>query len=211
MPSRIAAGDDVDEEAAVGDAVEGRRHAGGHRRRLQAGTDGDQESQSLGEGRQRRGHDPGVLAAAAGRQEHAEIAEAVGRLRHLLQIGEVDGPAADRRAEIAAVAVRRQEPENVHRVVGVCGHARVPRTGAGASAGGRCGVDPLRLGLHQVTGRSPVSEQPPCQAAGSRNSRAWHARRRRRGRRCSSRSTLLSGLHQGSDQSLFLNRRLATG
>ncbi len=110
---RIAAGDDVDQQPAVGDPVQRRRHPGGDAGRLQAGADGDQETQPLGERHQRRGHDPGILARAPGGQEHAEIAQIVGRLGDLAQVAQVDLARTLGRAEIATVAVRRQEPEDV--------------------------------------------------------------------------------------------------
>ena len=91
---RVAAGDDVDQQAAVRDPVERRRHARGDGRRLQAGPHRDQESQPLGQRRQRRRDHPGILAAAPGRQQHAVIAELVGGLRDLAQIVEVHLAAA---------------------------------------------------------------------------------------------------------------------
>ena len=118
---RVAAGDHVDQQPAVRDPVERRRHARGHGGRLQARADGDQEAQPLGQRRQGRGDDPAVLAGAAGRQQHAVVAEIVGRLGDLAQIGEVDLPGALAGAEIAAVAMGRQEPEDVG--VGGAAHA----------------------------------------------------------------------------------------
>ena len=114
----IAAGDDVDQQPAVRDPVERRGHARGNARRLQAGPDSDEIAQPLGQRRHRGGHDPGILATSPGRQQHAEIAELIGGLRDLAQIVEVHLAAADGGAEIAAVAVRRQEPEDIG--VGCC-------------------------------------------------------------------------------------------
>ncbi|ESY93904.1 hypothetical protein X741_16585 [Mesorhizobium sp. LNHC229A00] len=65
---RIAASDDIDQQAAVGNAVERGGHARGKRRRLQAGPHGDEETQPLCQWRQRRGNHPGILAGPAGRQ-----------------------------------------------------------------------------------------------------------------------------------------------
>jgi hypothetical protein len=110
---RISAGDDIDEEPAVGDAIERRRHARGDGRRLQPGPDSHEIAQPLRERRDARGHDPGILAASARRQQHAIIAELIGGLRDLAEIVEVHLAATLRRAEIAAVAMGRQEPEDV--------------------------------------------------------------------------------------------------
>ena len=51
-----------------------------------------------------------------GRQQHAVIAQRIGRLGDLAQIGEIDGAAADAGAEVTAVAVGRNEPEDVRRL-----------------------------------------------------------------------------------------------
>ena len=56
------------------------------RRRLQPGPHRDEKAQPLGQGRERGGDDPGILATAPGRQQHAEIAELVRGLRDLAQI-----------------------------------------------------------------------------------------------------------------------------
>ena len=85
----IAAGDDVDQQPAVRDPVERRGHARRDGRRLQAGPHRDEIAQPLGQRRDRGGDDPGILAAAPGRQQHAVIAELVGGLRDLAQIVEV--------------------------------------------------------------------------------------------------------------------------
>src|SRR4029434_5129951 len=47
----IAAGDDVDQEPPIRDAVQRRGHARGDARRLQAGPDGNEIAQPLGERR----------------------------------------------------------------------------------------------------------------------------------------------------------------
>ena len=109
----IAAGDDVDQQTAIGDPIERRSHPRGNARRLQAGPNGDEVAQPLGERRNAGGDDPRILAASPGRQQHAEIAELVGGLRDLAQIVEIDLASADRCAEITAVAMGRQEPEDV--------------------------------------------------------------------------------------------------
>ena len=110
---RIASGDDVDQKPALRNTVERRRHARRNRRRLQSRPYRDQIPQPLGPGRNRRRDDPGILAASSGRQQHAEIAEIVGGLRDLAQVWKADGAGADRGAEMAAVAMRRQEPQDI--------------------------------------------------------------------------------------------------
>ena len=109
----IAAGDDVDQQPSVRHPVERRGHPRRDARRLQAGPHRDQIAQPLGPGRDGRCHHPGILAASPRRQQHAEIAELIGGLRDLAQIVEIHLAAAGRGAEIAAVAMGRQEPENV--------------------------------------------------------------------------------------------------
>jgi hypothetical protein len=59
------------------------------------------------------GNHPGILAASPRRQQHAEIAELIRGLRDLAQIVEIHLAAAGRGTEIAAIAMGRQEPENV--------------------------------------------------------------------------------------------------
>jgi hypothetical protein len=109
----IASGDDVDEEAAVGNPVQCRRHARGDARRLQAGPDGHEIAQPLGERGNSGSDDPGILAASPGRQQYAVIAKLVGGLRDLAQIVKADFTPAGRGAEIAAITMGRQEPEDV--------------------------------------------------------------------------------------------------
>ena len=57
--------------------------------------------------------DPGIFAAASSRQQHAEIAEIVGRLRDLAQVLKADRTGANGGAEMMAVAMGRQEPKDV--------------------------------------------------------------------------------------------------
>jgi hypothetical protein len=82
----VAAGDDVDQQAAIRQAVEGGRHAHRQARRGQARTDRHQELELLRHVDQRRRHHPRVFAGAAGRQQHAVVAQRVGGHRHLLQV-----------------------------------------------------------------------------------------------------------------------------
>ena len=110
---RIAADDDVEQQPATAEAVERRRLARGFAGRGDARPQGDQEFQPLGMGDDRGAGDPGILAAAAGRDQHAEIAEPVGRLGDLPQVAVAARAPADRRAEMGAVAAGRQEPEEI--------------------------------------------------------------------------------------------------
>ena len=86
---RIAAGDEIDEEAAVADAVERGGLARPMGRRREAGPQRGEKLQPLGVRRERRGDDPRVLAMRADGDQRAAEAEAVGRLGDLLEIGEV--------------------------------------------------------------------------------------------------------------------------
>ena len=109
----ITAGDDIDEEAAFGDAVEGGGHAGCNAGGEEAGPHGDEETQ-LPRGRDHGGgNHPGILAAPPGRQQHAVVAKLICSLCHLAQVAERDLPSAFGCAEIVAVAVRRQEPQDI--------------------------------------------------------------------------------------------------
>ena len=110
---RVAAGDDVDEQAAARDPVQRRRHPRRHRGLLQPRPHGHEEAQALGQRDEGAGDDPAVLAAAARGQQDAVIAELVHGLRYLAQVGERGLARPDRGAEIAAVAVGRDEPEDV--------------------------------------------------------------------------------------------------
>ena len=109
----VAAGDDIDQEPAVGQAVEGRRHAHRQARRRQPGAHGHQEFEPAGFADQAGRDHPGVFAGTAGGQQHAFIAQRVGRHRDLAQVVMVDRTRALRGAEVTAVAVGREEPENI--------------------------------------------------------------------------------------------------
>ena len=109
----IAARDDVDQEPAIGNPVERCGHACGDAWRLQARPHRNEIAQPFGKRRDAGGDDPGILARPPGWQQHAEIAELVGSLRDLAQIIEVHFTPTDGRAEIAAVTMGRQEPEDV--------------------------------------------------------------------------------------------------
>ena len=108
---RIAAGNDIDQRAPIGQPIERRRHSRGLRRRHDAGPDRDEKPEPLGQRREGRGDQPAVLARAPGRDQHALEAEEVGGERDLLEIGEIPPARILRRTEIAAVAERREEPE----------------------------------------------------------------------------------------------------
>ena len=106
----VAAGDQVDEEAAVADAVERCGLAREMRRRRQSRAQRDQETQSLRQRGQRRRDDPGVFAMRADGDQRAAEAEPVGGLSDLLEIGEIRGAVAFVGPEIGAVAADRDEP-----------------------------------------------------------------------------------------------------
>ncbi|MNN15309.1 hypothetical protein D3C81_1284110 [compost metagenome] len=110
----VAAGDQVDQQPAVGEAIEGCRHARRQCRRHQARPHRDQEFQALRHGRQRRCRHPWVFARAAGGNQHPFIAERIGGHGDLLHIVEIDFARAFGGAEVAAVAVGGDKPEYVH-------------------------------------------------------------------------------------------------
>ena len=123
---RIAAGDDVDQQSSAGNAVEGCGHPCGERRVEQARPEGDEIAELFGQRHQRRGDHPAILAAAAGGDQHAVIAQPVRRTRDLCEIGVIDVAGADLRAEIAAIAMRRQKPQNIRIRCGLQGHSVSP-------------------------------------------------------------------------------------
>ena len=80
---RVAAGDDVEQEPAAREALEGLHLLGG-----QGGCEGSrpERDEELQPGRdlgEHRARDPGVLAPGAGRCQHGFVAEVVGGLRDL--------------------------------------------------------------------------------------------------------------------------------
>ena len=113
----VAARDEVHQHASAGEPIEGRRHARGKTRLMQARPHRDQELEPRRRADQARRDHPRVFAGAAGGNQHAFVAELVGRAGDLLQVGQVDRARAFGGAEIAAVAVRGEEPEDVHRHV----------------------------------------------------------------------------------------------
>jgi len=110
---RVAAGDQVEQRATAREPIQrcrlARRHGGRNDPRAQR----DQEFQALGERDQRGGHQPGILAGAAGGNQHAAKTEAVGGLGDLAEVAVVDGAGAFAGAEVLAVAMGGQEPEDV--------------------------------------------------------------------------------------------------
>ena len=110
----VAAGHHVDQQTTVGQSIERRRHARRNGGRNDPRADRYQITQAFGQRHQRRGDHPRVFAGATGGNQHAVIAEAVGGLRHLFQIIQGDRARALGGAQVMAVAVGRQEPENIH-------------------------------------------------------------------------------------------------
>jgi len=86
---RVAAGDDVEQEPAAGDALVGGGHLRGQGGGDGAGAERDEEPQPLGLADERGRGDPGVLAERAGRGEHAPEAEALGGAGDLGEVVDV--------------------------------------------------------------------------------------------------------------------------
>src|SRR5690606_33114248 len=61
----------------------------------------------------RGGHQPGVLAGTPGGDQHAAETEAVGSLGDLRQIAVVHGTSTFGGAQVLAITMGRQEPEDV--------------------------------------------------------------------------------------------------
>ncbi|MNN34243.1 hypothetical protein D3C81_1480410 [compost metagenome] len=110
---RVATGDQVEQRPTIGKAVEGRRLARSHGRRDDPRTQRDEEFQALGDRDQRGGDQPGVLAGTPGGDQHAAETEAVGGLGDLGQVAVVDGAGALGGAQVVAVAVGGEKPEDV--------------------------------------------------------------------------------------------------
>src|SRR5690606_2747984 len=98
---------------AIGQTVQSGGLGGGDGGGDDPGAQRHQELEMPGHRNQRSGYQPGVLAGAAGGDEHAAVAELVGGLGDLLQIAVIHGAGALGGAQIATVAVGGQEPENV--------------------------------------------------------------------------------------------------
>ncbi|MNZ75761.1 hypothetical protein D3C78_942470 [compost metagenome] len=109
----VATGDQVEQRPAVGQAVQGCRLARRDRRRNDAWTQGNQEFQMLGHRDQRCCHQPGILAGTPGRDQHTTKAETVGGLGNLLQVTVIDRTGTLGCAQVLAVTVGGEEPENV--------------------------------------------------------------------------------------------------
>ena len=121
---RLAAGDDVEQQAAPAEVLEGRGHLGGQGRRRQAGAEGDEELEPLRERGEHRGGEPGVLAPGAGRGQRGLEAELLGAAGDLAEVGHAGraagGAVLDAVAaadDVASVAsVGGQEPVELHGV-----------------------------------------------------------------------------------------------
>lgn len=102
---RIAAGDQIEQRAPVGQAIQRRRLARRQRRGDDARPQRDQKLQPLGDRDQRGGHQPGVFARTAGGDQHPAESQPVRRLGDLLQITVIDAARSLCAAKIVAVAV----------------------------------------------------------------------------------------------------------
>ena len=110
----VAARHQVDEQPPAREAIKRGRHARRQRRLVQAGAHGHQKLEVARDGQQAGRHHPRVFARAAGGDEHAFVAQAVGRHGHLLEVVVVELAGTFGSAEVAAVAVGGDEPENFH-------------------------------------------------------------------------------------------------
>lgn len=102
---RIAAGDQIEQRAPVGQAIQRCRLARRQRRGDDARPQRDQKFQPLGDRDQRGGHQPGVFARAAGGDQYAAESQPIRRLGDLLQVTVIDAARPLCAAEIVAVAV----------------------------------------------------------------------------------------------------------
>src|SRR5690606_6277745 len=86
----------------------------GELRRTDARADGDQELESPGRADQARRHDPCVFAGTPRGQQYAVIAQGVGRDSHLAEVIMAAGAGSMGSAQVARIAVRGNEPEDIH-------------------------------------------------------------------------------------------------
>ncbi len=110
---RIAAGDDVDQQASTRQSVECRRRAGGEGRLGKTGAHGNKKAQPPGDRDHRRSDDPRILARPARWKQHTVIAEVIGGPGDLREIAERNVARTDFTAQVSPVAVGRQKPEDV--------------------------------------------------------------------------------------------------
>src|SRR5690606_30025178 len=93
--------------------IQGRRLARGHGGRNDPRAQGDKELEVLRHRNQRSRHQPGVLAGAPGGDQHATEAETISGLGNLGEIAMIDGTGAFSGAQVLAVTMGRQEPEDI--------------------------------------------------------------------------------------------------
>ena len=115
---RVASGNQIDEEAAVADAVDRGGLASKVSGRPEPRAQGGEKLQPLGVGRQRRGDNPWILAMRADGDQRAAEAQAIGGLSDLLEIGKIGGAIAAVGAQVRAVAADGNEPVDVERFSG---------------------------------------------------------------------------------------------
>ncbi|VVN15669.1 hypothetical protein PS681_04063 [Pseudomonas fluorescens] len=110
---RVTASHQIEQRTAAGQTIQRGCLPRRHRRGNDPGAQGNEELQTLGHRDQRRRHQPRIFARAAGGDQHTAEAQTIRRLRDLLQITVVDGASAFGGAKVMAVAVGRQEPEDI--------------------------------------------------------------------------------------------------
>src|SRR5690554_669219 len=101
----VATDHHVDQQASAGQTVQRGGLARGGGGRGNAGAHRHQELQALGGGHHGGGYRPRVFAGAAGGNQHPFVAEPVGGLGDLLQVGEVHGTSPLGGTQVMSIAV----------------------------------------------------------------------------------------------------------
>ena len=104
---RIATGHQIEQRPAVRQSVQGRRLAGGYRRRHHARPEGDKKFQPLRHRDHRGRNQPGIFTRASGRDQHAGEAQSIRRLGDLLQIAVIDRTGTLFSAQITTITMGR--------------------------------------------------------------------------------------------------------
>ena len=112
----IAARDQIDQQASLGETVKAGRHARRQTGLVQTGAHGHQKLEAFGYGQQAGSHHPGVFAGTARGNQHPFVAQAVGSNGDLLDVVMAELARAFAGAQIARIAVGGNEPENLHEI-----------------------------------------------------------------------------------------------